>query len=119
MRTIARELLGIAKGIIAGGTGVQLSVGQVVGILKANGLRPNAFDEAPISVSGLKEVATVTLPTKARLVRERTMRGEQVSKGTYFLRVGERDTKDWIAAYEQHVKEAGGLGGGYNIRFMV
>lgn len=101
---------------IASGQGAKLTWVQIARILDANKIKYGEFDKVPLESRGLVNVSTIILPTGARLVKEtHRTRG----KSGYFLRVNDQDTKDWSEAFFKHVKEAGGLGGGYNIRRMV
>lgn len=94
----ANEILHLLPEAIKG-KGTQLSKVKVVNILKANNLWPNKLG-----------VGEIKLPTGARIVVE-----DRGKKKAFFLRVNERDCPDWKEAFWKHVKEAGGLEGGYRV----
>ena len=99
----------------ASGQGARIDVQQVLRILKANGMNMASFaTDATISDRGLVTVKTVTLGTGARLVKE----SSGPYPAAYYLRI-DGAVPMWEQVWWQHVKEAGGLAGGYGIKKMV
>ena len=95
------------------GAGAQLRVEQIKKILSLYGKSLKDFEKAPKTTRGLISIRTFTLPTKARIVFEKNI------KGAYYLQVSPTDTPDYKDVFWKNVKEIGGLAGGYNIGRMV